>query len=102
VKRSVTAFLCLVTVAVGFWVISGAHTLAATCTLDAHSGGGAACDLGLPFRLLGFALVATGVVGSIVALLTLLRSVLRRTMRAERSTISTLHTEDVESLRDVA
>jgi len=101
VKRSVTAILGVVTVAVGLWVLSGSQTLVSTCTLDAHVGGGAACDIGFPFLLLGIALITFGVVSVVVALFTLLRDT-RSTSRHEGSAISTLHAHEDDSLRDVA
>lgn len=100
-KRSITLILCLVTIAVGLWVMSGTHTLNSACTLSAQSGGGKACISGLPFYLLGIALIATGAVCMVVALLTLMRST-RKSTRQVTSTISTLHPYEVDSLRDVA
>jgi hypothetical protein len=102
VKRSVTAFLGLVTVAVGLWVLSGSQTLVSTCTLNAHSGGGAACDIGFPFLLLGIALITIGAVSIIVSLFTLLRGAHRTSARYAGSSISTLHAHEDDSLRDVA
>jgi hypothetical protein len=101
-KRSVTLILCLVVFAVGLWVMSSSQTLDSACTLSARTGGGQACVSGMPFYLLGIALSATGVVSMIVALSTLIRSTSHKSTRRERSTISTLHPQEVESLRDVA
>jgi hypothetical protein len=102
VKRSATLLLCLATVAVGVWVMSGAQTLNSVCALGTQSGGGGACDYRLPFDLLGVALIATGVVTMIVSLITFARTARRDSARRERSTISTLHADEVDSLRDVA
>ena len=101
-KRALTAFLGLVTVAVGIWVLNGSQTLMSTCTLDAHSGGGAACDIGFPFLLLGIALITIGTVSIVVALFTLVRDSRRTSARHEGSAISTLHAHEDDSLRDVA
>lgn len=94
--------LCLVTVAVGLWVMRGSQTLNAACTLNARTGGGGTCVSGLPFYLLGLMLIAIGAVTMIVALVTLLRSVRRNVTPHEQPTITTLHELEVEFLRDVA
>jgi hypothetical protein len=92
----------MVTVAVGLWVLSGSQTLVSTCTLNAHSGGGAACDIGFPFLLLGIALITIGAVSIVVALFTLLRDIRRASAQYEGSAISTLRAHEDDSLRDVA
>jgi hypothetical protein len=101
VKRSITLILSLLTVGVGLWVMTSTQTLEAACTLGASSGTGNACGIDLPFYLLGIALITTGAASTSVALLTLLRSARRKSMLG-RSTISTLHPHEVDSLRDVA
>jgi hypothetical protein len=93
--------LSLVTVAVGFGVMSGSRTLESACTLNAQTGGGA-CVSSLPFYILGIALIVTGAVTTVVALSTLMRGIRRRSTQKELSTISTLHPHEVESLREVA
>src|ERR1700722_788550 len=102
VKRSATWILCLVTVAVGLWVMRSAETLNSACTLSAKSGGGTGCVSGTPFFLLGIALCATGAVTLIVALLTLVRSRFVEPVPQEQPSIVTLHELEVEFLRDVA
>ena len=101
-KTAVTSILCLVTIAVGLWVMSASQTLDSACTLSAQTGGGESCVSGLPYYLLGIALTATGVVSMIIALVTSVRSARRNSTRRKRSTISILHQHEVESLRDVA
>ena len=96
-KRSITLILSLLTVGVGLWVMTSTQTLEAACTL----GGGNTCGIDLPFYLLGIALIATGAVSASVAILTSLRRARRKSMQG-RSTISTLHPQEVDSLRDVA
>jgi hypothetical protein len=100
VKRSITLICSLLTVGVGLWVMSSTQTLEAVCTLGARSGAGT-CGIDLPFYLLGIGLITTGAVSTCVALVTLIRSARRTSMQA-RSTISTLHLREVDSLRDVA
>lgn len=94
--------LCLATVGVGLWVISGSQTLGSACTLSAQSGGGTACVSGLPFYILGIVLITTGAVSMIVALSTLIRSTRRKSTPQELSTISILHPHEVDGLREVA
>jgi hypothetical protein len=101
-KRSVTLILACATVAVGLWVISSSQTLDSVCTFSARTGGGSACISGVPFYLLGIALIATGAVTVIVALATLVRRMRHQSARRARSTITALHPQETESLRDVA
>ena len=100
-KRSIAVILCLATMAVGLWVVSGSQTLNSTCTLSAQTGGGTACVSGLPFFFVGILTIAAGAVCMFVTLLALTRS---RRLRARhvQSTISTLHPNEIDSLRDVA
>jgi len=98
----VTLVLCVVTVGVGLWVMNTSQTLDSACTLSARTGGGGACVSGMPFYLLGIALIATGAVTAVVALSTLVRRMRHESARRERSTITTLHAPESESLRDVA
>jgi hypothetical protein len=98
-KRTVPLILCLVTVAVGIWVLRGAQTLASACTLSASVRGGTGCVTAVPFLLLGIALCAAGAVSMIVVLS---RSVRSLRTRRKQSAVSTLHVHEVESLRDVA
>ncbi len=93
--------LSLVTVAVGVWVLSGTQTLNSACTLRGQPVVGA-CDYRLPFYLLGAALMALGAVTLIVTIVTQLRAARRESIRRAGSTISTLHSQDVDPLRDVA
>ena len=60
-KRAVTFALCLVTVAVGLWVINASQTMDSACTLSARLGNNS-CVVGWPFTLVGVALIATGVI----------------------------------------
>jgi hypothetical protein len=101
-KRSATLILCLATVAVGLWVLSGAQTLESACTFSAQTGGGKACVSGMAFYLLGMALCLTGAMTLVVQLLFLIRGIRLNSTKREPSMISTLHTPEVESLRDVA
>jgi hypothetical protein len=101
-KRSITLILCFVIFGVGLWVMSSSQTLDSACTLSARTGGGTACVSSVPFYLLGIALCATGVVTMIVALTTVMRDRRLTTMRRETSTITALHQQEAESLRDVA
>src|SRR5664279_4416831 len=100
-KRAVTLILCLVTVAVGLWVMSASQTLDSACTLSAQTVGSNSCVSGLPYQLLGIALTATGVLCTIIALKTSIRGTRRRLTRREESTISTLRQDGQETLRDV-
>jgi hypothetical protein len=101
-KRAATLILCLVTVAVGLWVMNASRTLDSACTLNVQTGGGSACDYGLPFNLLGIALTATGVASTIIALSSSIRTTRRKLTQGQQSAISTLPQSDVESLREVA
>ena len=101
-KRALTVVLSFAIGAVGLWVMSGSRTLTSACTLSAHTGGGTACVSGVPFYLLGIALVATGVLSIIVSLWTLIQSVRHNATRSETSAITTLHPREVGSLREVA
>jgi hypothetical protein len=101
-KRALTLILCFVTVAIGLWVLSASQTLDSACTLSAQTGLGTSCVSGVPFQVLGIALATMGVVSMVIVLLTLIRSARRRLTGQGRSTISTLHPHEVESLRDVA
>jgi hypothetical protein len=101
-KRALTSILCSVTVVVGLWVMSASQTLDSACTLSAQTGLGTSCVSGVPFQILGIALTALGVVSMIFVALTSIRGARRRLTGQGRSTISTLHPDEVESLRDVA
>ena len=94
--------LGLATVGVGLWVFTASHALNSACTLSAQSGAGTSCVSGLPFQLLGIALMGTGVVSSIIALVQSIRGIRRRVIHARQSTISTLPRPEIESLREVA
>lgn len=91
----------LLTVGVGLLVMSSTQTLEAACTLSASSGAGTTCGIDLPFYLLGITLITTGAAATCVALWALIRSARSKSKQA-RSTISTLHPREVDSLRDVA
>jgi hypothetical protein len=101
-KRAITLILSFVTIVVGLWVMSGSQTLDSACTLSAQTGGGGACVSRWPFYLLGIALIAVGVMSTIVALSSLIREARVNATRREQSTISVLQPHEVESLRDVA
>lgn len=101
-KKTATVVLSLVTVAVGVWVLSGTQTLNSACTLRGQPVGVGACDYRLPFYLLGAALMALGAVTLMVTIVTQLRTARRKSIRRAGSTISTLHSHDVDPLRDVA
>jgi hypothetical protein len=95
-KRSITLIFSLLTIGVGLWVMSSTQTLEAACTLGANT-----CGIDLPFYLLGMGLIATGAVSTCVVTVTSIRSARRRSLQA-RTTISTLHRQEADSLRDVA
>ena len=101
-KRLATVMLCFVIFAVGLWVISGSRTLDSACALSARTTGNQACISGTPFFLLGVGLCVTGVVSLVVALWTMTRRRRSTSLRHEPSAVSTLHRDEVESLRDVA
>jgi hypothetical protein len=100
-KRAITLTLCVITVAVGLWVVTASHTLNSACALDARAVANA-CITGWPFYLLGGALALTGVVSSMIVLGRALRDVRRVTTRPDESTISTLPRQGEKSLREVA
>ena len=89
-------------IVIGLWVVSASHTLNSACTLNAHTGVGTSCVSGLPFKLLGIALMMTGGVSVIVQLVGLTRAVRRRSIPRQSPAITTLHEYEVELLRDVA
>jgi len=91
----------VVTVAVGLWVITASHTLVSACTLSARSVGNA-CISGWPFYALGIALTLAGVVSAIIALVKATRERRLASMQQDPSTISTLHRQGEEPLREVA
>ncbi len=102
VKRPVTLILSVVTIAVGLWVLRGAGTLDSACAINAQIRGATSCVSGLPFDLLGIALAAAGLATTMYQLLTFVRSARRKSTRRKSLTITTLHEDDAESLRDVA
>jgi hypothetical protein len=101
-KRTVTLLLSVTVTAIGLWVMTASHSLGSACTLSAQSGGGTSCVSGLPFELLGIALIATGAVSMIVQLLTWARNVRRKATLETSPEITSLHEYEVELLRDVA
>jgi hypothetical protein len=101
-KRTVTAILSVVLIGVGLWVLTSSQTLDSACTLNARTGGGTSCVSGLPFALLGIALLTTGAVSMTIQLVASIRTARRRSIRREYPAITTLHEYEVESLRDVA
>jgi len=56
----------------------------------------------MPFYVLGIALCATALVSMIIALTASIRRALRTSIPLEGSTITALHSEEDESLRDAA
>jgi hypothetical protein len=101
VKRAVTLTLCVVTAMVGLWVITASHTLGSACTLSARSVGNA-CISGWPFYALGIALTLAGVVSALIAVTKDIRESRQASKRQDPSTISTLHQQGEEPLREVA
>jgi len=71
------------------------------CTLSARLGNNS-CVVGWPFTLVGVALIATGVISVLIALLTPRRAARRGVAALDQSSISTLPQHDEDSLRDVA
>jgi hypothetical protein len=101
-KRAGTFIICLATMSVGIWVMFASNTLSSACTLGAPSAGPGSCVSGLPFRLVGGALIATGAACTFAVLFTWIRGIRRNATQRELSAISTLHQQGDESLRDVA
>jgi hypothetical protein len=97
-KRVVTLTLSVGIIAVGLWVMTASQTLHTACTLN----GGTSCISGLPFDLLGVALVMTGAVSLLIQVLTWIRALRRRSRPLVSPQITTLHEYEVELLRDVA